>query len=75
MFEKFSLVPFLAIIEVMALLANNLSKLDRLIWSFRHLEHQNLSIVSDSIGRARTVKQIYVMLFRHLEHQNLSSKG
>ena len=53
MFEKFSLVPFLAIIEVMALLANNLSKLDRLIWSFRYLEHQNWYIVSDSIGRYR----------------------
>ena len=53
MFEKFSLVPFLAIIEAMALLANNLIMLGRLIWSFRHLEYQNWSIISDSIGRYR----------------------
>ena len=53
MFKKISLVPFLAIIEAMALLANNLIMLGRLIWSFRHLEYQNWSIISDSIGRYR----------------------
>jgi len=53
MFEKFSLVPFLDIIEEMALLANNLIMLGRLIWSFRNLEHQNWSIILDSIGRYR----------------------
>ena len=44
MFEKFSLVSFLAIVEAMALLVNNLIILGRLIWSFRHLEHQNWQI-------------------------------
>ena len=29
----------------------------RLIRLFRHLEHQNLSIISEDIGRARMVKQ------------------
>ena len=28
------------------------------IWLFRHLEHQNLSIISEDIGRARMVQQL-----------------
>ena len=35
----------------MALLANDLIMLGTLIRSFRHLEHQNLSIISEDIGR------------------------
>ena len=33
------------------LLANDLIMSGTLIWSFRHLEHQNLSIISEDIGR------------------------
>ena len=41
----------------MASLANDPIMLGRLIRSFRHLEHQNPSILSDYIGRARMVQQ------------------
>ena len=41
------LVPFLAIREAVALLANDLMMSGTLIQSFRHLEHQNLSIISE----------------------------
>ena len=41
----------------MALLANNLIMTGRSLRSFRHLEHQNLSIISENIGRARMVQQ------------------
>ena len=43
------LVPFLATEEALALLANVPIMLERSIWSFRHLECQNPSIISDSI--------------------------
>ena len=36
--------------EVVALLANDLIMLGTSIQSFRHLEHQNLSIISEDIG-------------------------
>ena len=38
-------------------LANDPIMLGRSIWLFRHLEHQNLSIISEDIGRARMVQQ------------------
>ena len=37
------------------LFANNSIMSGRPIWSLRHLEHQNLFIILDSIGRARMV--------------------
>ena len=40
-----------------ALLANDLIMSGTLIWSFRHLEHPNQSIISEDIGRARMVQQ------------------
>ena len=43
----------------MALHANDPIMSGTLIWSFRHLEYQNLSIISDSKGRARMVKQFW----------------
>ena len=30
------------------------------IWLFRHLEHPNLSIISEDIGRARMVQQFQI---------------
>ena len=41
----------------MAPLANDALILGRLTWLFRHLEHQNRSIISGDIGRARSVQQ------------------
>ena len=41
----------------MALLANDLIMLGTSIQSFRHLEHQNPSIISGDISRARSVQQ------------------
>ena len=49
------LVPFQVTKEAVALLKNIIS--GRLIWSVRHLELQNLSIISDSFERARMVQQ------------------
>ena len=43
--------------EAVALLANDLIMSGTSIRSFRHLEHQNLSIISEDIGRARSVQQ------------------
>jgi len=51
------LVPFLASMEAVALLANDLITSGTSIRSFRHLEHQNPSIISEDIGRARSVQQ------------------
>ena len=51
MFEKFSLVPFLANKEALASLASDLIMLGRSLWSFRHLESQNTSISSDFIDK------------------------
>ena len=51
------LVPFLATMEAVALLANDLIMSGTSIWSFRHLEHQNPSIISEDIGRASGVQQ------------------
>ena len=44
MFEKFSFLPFLAVKEVLASLANDPIMSGKLIWLFGHLEHQNLSL-------------------------------
>ena len=52
------LVPFFATREAVALLVNNLIMSSTLKQSFRHLEHQNLSIISEDIGRARMVQQL-----------------
>ena len=52
-FEKFFLVSFLAIKEVLAPLANDPIILGRLILLFRQLERQNLSIILDSIASRR----------------------
>ena len=46
------LVPFLATMEAVALLANDPIILGTSIRSFRHIEHQNPSIISGDIGRA-----------------------
>ena len=43
--------------DALAPLANDPIMLDTSIWLFRHLEHQNPSIISDSIGSARMVQQ------------------
>ena len=43
------LVPFLATREEVAPLANDPIILGRSMWSFRHLESQDLSIISESI--------------------------
>ena len=51
------LVPFLATMEAVALLANDLIMSGTSIRSFRHLEHQNPSIISEDIGRASGVQQ------------------
>ena len=51
------LVPFLATREAVALLANDPIMLGRSIWFVRHLAHQNPSIISESIGRARMVQK------------------
>ena len=53
----FFFVPFLATKEVLAPLANDPIMLGRPIRSFRHLEHQNLSIISDLIDRERVGEQ------------------
>ena len=37
--------------------ADNINLLGTFIRSFRHLENQNLSIISGDIGRARSVQQ------------------
>ena len=57
--EKF-LVPFLATKEAVAPPENNLIMSGTSIWSFKHLEHQNPSIISEDIGRARSVQQFRI---------------
>ena len=49
----------MATMEAVAPLANDPIMLERLIRSLTHLEHQNLSIILDSIGRARMVHQLW----------------
>ena len=51
------MVHLLATMEAVALLANYLIMSGTLIRSFRHLEHQNPSIISEDIGRASGVQQ------------------
>ena len=46
----FFLVPFLATMEAVGLLPNDLIMSGTSIQSFRHLEHQNPSIISEDIG-------------------------
>ena len=53
----FFLVPFMATGEAVVLLANDFIMSGTSIRSFRHLEHQNPSIISEDIGRARSVQQ------------------
>ncbi len=53
------LVPFLATKEILAPHANNPIMQRRSIWSFRHLEGQNPSIISEDIGRARRVQHFW----------------
>ena len=52
MFEKISLDPFLAAKKAVGPLTNDPIMLGRLIWSFRHLKHQNLSTGDDSINNS-----------------------
>ena len=59
-----SLVPILVTRELVAPLENDPIMSGRLIWSFRHLEHQNPSIISDSIDSARCGK-IFSSNFGH----------
>ena len=59
------------IFEEVVPLSNDPIMSKRLIQSFRHLEHQNLSIISDSIGRARMVQQFWIKRgVRRLEEYN-----
>ena len=71
--------------EAVAPLANDPIMLGRPIQSFRDLEHQNLSIISDSLVPILATREAVALLandlimsgtlielFRHLEHQNLS---
>ena len=51
------LVPFLATKETLAPPENNLIMSGTSKQSFRHLEHQNPSIISEDIGRARSMQQ------------------
>ena len=51
------LVPFLATMEAVALLANDLILSATSIRSFRHLEHQNPSIISEDIDRNRWLQK------------------
>ena len=51
------LVPFLATKEAVPPLTNDPILWGRSIQSFRHLENQNPSIMSDSIGRAKMAQQ------------------
>ena len=57
-FTKGCLVQFFTTRGVVALPENNLIMLGTSIRSFRHLEHQNPSIISEDIGRARSVQQL-----------------
>ena len=52
------LVPILATKEALAPLAHGPIIWGRLIQSFRHLECQNLSIISDSIGSPRWLQKM-----------------
>ena len=54
------LVQFLATMEAVALLANDPIMSGRSIRSFRHLQCQNPSIISDSIGRDRIEEEKYL---------------
>ena len=45
------LVPFLATMEAVALLANDPIMSSRSKWSFKNLEHQNSSKITDNIDR------------------------
>ena len=56
--DEYFLVPFLATKETLAPLANDPILLGRSIWSFRHLDCQNPSIISDSIDRRRGWEEI-----------------
>ena len=56
MSEEFLEFHFMATQTIMAALTNNPMMLGMILWSFRHLERQNLSIISDDIGRARMVQ-------------------
>ena len=56
--ETIFLVPFLATREAVAPLANDPIMFRRSMRSSRHLEHQNQSIISEDIGRARMVQQL-----------------
>ena len=56
-FHQVSLVPLFTTRGVVAPPENDPIMLGTSIRSFRHLEHQNPSIISDSIGRARMVQQ------------------
>ena len=51
------LIPFLATMEVVALLANDLIMSGTSLRLFIHLKHQNPSIISKDIGRAKSVQQ------------------
>ena len=57
-FNQGCLVPFLATKEAVASLAIDPIMLGRSIRSFRHLEHQNLSIILDFIDSRRGVAKI-----------------
>ena len=50
--EIIFVVPFLTTREAVVLLTNDPIMSDTLIWSFRHLEHQNPPIISEDIDRA-----------------------
>ena len=63
-------VPFLTTIEVVAPLENDPILLGRSIWSFRHLELQNPSIILDFKHRSRMVQE-----FRNCFMQEFRSRS
>ena len=69
-----SLVPILATRELVAPLASDPIMLGRSIRSFRDLEHQNPSIISDSIDSARC-GQIFSSNFGHQGVSGATCKG
>ena len=58
--------------EVLAPLANDPTMLGRSIRSFGHLEHQNPSIISEDIGRARIVQQFWKSRIKGVERSEYS---
>ena len=70
---EYFFVHFLATREAVVPFANDPIMSVIFISSFRHLEHQNLSIISDSIGRVRILQQFWRRI--GLDQRNRSTVG